>query len=266
MRWRQAEGVGMNLQTDFASALLDPASPPPAGLTSWNGSDPAQRFGVYRNNVAVSLIDALAARFPVVQALVGEEFFRDMARVFVRSRPPRSRLLMDYGDDFPIFVEGFESAGSVPYLGDVARLESARTRAFHAADAPALGPDAFERVAATALHGLRVALHPSVRLLRSRFAIVSLWAAHQGAFDIGAVDPFEPEDAIVLRPHLAVLTMRLPPGVACFLAVLQSGQPLAEVALAAAEETPAFDLSAALHLLMTSGAATSLSSPDGAAQ
>ncbi|MEO8121927.1 MAG: DNA-binding domain-containing protein, partial [Rhodoferax sp.] len=72
----------MNSQTAFANALLNAELPCPSGLKTWNGSDPGTRFAVYRNNVMVSLIDALADTYPVVQELVGEEFFRAMARVF----------------------------------------------------------------------------------------------------------------------------------------------------------------------------------------
>ena len=50
----------MSTQTAFAAALLDPDLPPPDRLIAWNGSDPARRFAVYRNNVVVSLVDALA--------------------------------------------------------------------------------------------------------------------------------------------------------------------------------------------------------------
>ena len=54
----------MNNQAAFAQALLDPDLPCPSGLCTWNGSDPARRFAVYRNNVVVSLIDALADIVP----------------------------------------------------------------------------------------------------------------------------------------------------------------------------------------------------------
>lgn len=87
----------MSVQSALAAALLDPDAPCPVGLTAWNGSDPARRFAVYRNNVVVSLIDALAATFPVTLELVGEEFFRAMAGVFVRAVPPTSALLAEYG-------------------------------------------------------------------------------------------------------------------------------------------------------------------------
>ncbi len=122
----------------FADSLLaeQPACPP--GLTAWNQSDPGRRFAVYRNNVMVSLIDALADTYPVTQALVGEEFFRAMAGVFARSRPPRSPVMAHYGEGFAGFIEDFQPAAGLPYLADVARLELLRVQAYHAADAAAV--------------------------------------------------------------------------------------------------------------------------------
>ncbi len=119
----------MSTQTAVAQALLDPALPCPTGLSTWNGSDPQTRFAVYRNNVMMSLIDALADTYPVVQRLVGEDFFRAMARVFAQAKPPRSAVMAYYGRDFAAFIDAFPPAASVPYLADVARLEMARVLA-----------------------------------------------------------------------------------------------------------------------------------------
>ena len=94
------------LQKRFAAALLDRSKPVPEGIRS----RPRRRFAVYRNNVHVSLIEALATRFPVCRALTGDEFFRAMARDFVTARPPRSPVLMTYGDDFGDFIDGFAPA------------------------------------------------------------------------------------------------------------------------------------------------------------
>ena len=98
----------------FAAALLNPAAPCPSGLVTWNGSDAAQRFGVYRNNVTVSLIEALADTFPVVQQLVGDAFFRVMAGEFARQSPPTSPVLAWYGDAFADFIVAFTPATGVP--------------------------------------------------------------------------------------------------------------------------------------------------------
>ena len=129
----------MSSQTAFATALLDVQLPCPDGLCSANGADPASRFAVYRNNVQSSLINALADSYPVVMQLVGVEFFRAMAAIFVQTQPPHSPLMSCYGEGFVDFIAGFEPAASVPYLADVARLEGLRTRAYHAADASPIG-------------------------------------------------------------------------------------------------------------------------------
>ena len=123
---------------EFAAALLDPTRPCPPGLTVWDRSDPTRRLAVYRNNVLGSLVDGLVSSFPVVQALVGEDFFRAMAAMFVRVAPPCSPVLAEYGGGFANFIASFAPAGGLPYLPDIARLEFARIQAFHAADAPVL--------------------------------------------------------------------------------------------------------------------------------
>lgn len=252
-------------QAGFATALLEPRASCPIGLQAWNGSDPEKRFSVHRNNVASSLIGALADTFPVVQALVGADFFRAMAGVFVRQSPPRSRLLVHYGHGFGDFIENFEPAGSVPYLADVARLEMARVEAFHAADAEPLSAAAASVALASGerVGELRLVVHPSVRLVPSCYAIVSIWAAHQGHGDLATVDPWSGETALVLRPQLDVLVLGCDPGVTEFVLCLQRGRDLAQSAATAAAVTHDFDLSATLALLMTHGALTSIHLPQG---
>ena len=77
-------------QKHFAAALLDPERAVPPEIASSGGKPAVKRFAVYRNNVTVGLVDALAARFPATQRIVGEEFFRGMAQVFAQAEPPRS--------------------------------------------------------------------------------------------------------------------------------------------------------------------------------
>jgi putative DNA-binding protein len=122
-----------------------------------------------------SLIAALAARFPVVQRLVGEEFFRAMARAYVVEEPPRSPVLIEYGDTFPGFIENFTPAAAIGYLADVARLELARGRAYHAGDAMPIDAGILASLVPENLDGLRLALHPSVFILESRLYAVTAW-------------------------------------------------------------------------------------------
>jgi hypothetical protein len=240
----------------FARALLDPELPCPGGLRAHNGSDPAVRFAVYRNNVVASLIGALGDGFPVVRQLVGDEFFAAMARMFIVQQPPRSPVLSDWGDTFASFIEDFEPAATVPYLADIARLERARVRAFHAADAPSLGRDEIAPHLAdpATLAGSRMQFHPSAQIVGSDFAIVALWAAHHGHGDIAHVDPFVPQAALVLREDDDAAVIGVPPVAAVFFRQLAQGDTLAhaagEAGAAAVSIGTPFDLAQSLGILI----------------
>ncbi len=244
----------MNAQSAFARLLLQGAAAP-AGLATWNGSDVAQRYGVYRNNVVVSLIEALGAAFPVVRALVGEDFFSAMARDFVRASPPQSPVLSTYGDEFPDFIALFAPAASLPYLADVARLELLRLGAYHAADADALTPADFTRLGVERLIDARVRLHPALRLLSSPYAIASMWRAHHGLRAWATVDPTTPENALVVRPLFNVEIVALTDGAFALLEILRAGETFAAAVAGAAAAEPAFGPDDALSLLMGQGLA-----------
>jgi hypothetical protein len=250
-------------QTRFASALLDPSLDCPVGLRTWNGSDPLRRLAVHRNNVVVSLIDALADTFEVTQQLVGTEFFRAMAAVFVRQHPPRSRILAHYGDDFAAFIAGFAPAADLPCLADMARLEFARVQACHAAEAEPIAGAALTHALSRPdeLAGMRLEWHPSVRLIESPYAVVSLWAAHQTEAELPSVEIDRAEHAIVLRDALDVLVLPAEVGTACFLARTLEGVTFGPAASEATAADPAFDLGATLSLLMSHGALTALCAP-----
>jgi hypothetical protein len=250
----------MTEQQQFYEALVDPHRSCPQGLTVWNGSDPTVRFAVYRNNVVASLIDALADTYPVTQALVGEEFFRAMARLFVNLAPPRSRVLAFYGESFPVFIESFPPVSSVSYLADVARLEMARVRAYHADDAIEITADVITQFLADteALPELQIGLHPSATLLSSRYAVASLWAAHQGIAEISTVDPEVPESVLVIRHEHDVSVVRLKTGADAFIAQLFQGARLGAAAKHATEIHPDFDLAESLGLLIHQKTITSL--------
>ena len=120
----------------FATALADPAAPPPNETRGRLDAPDARRFSVYRNNVAVGLIGAIEARFPVGRRMVGEAGFRALARTFIESHKPRSPVLVAFGDEFPDFLAA-DASHDLPFLPDLARLENAWVEAYHAADASA---------------------------------------------------------------------------------------------------------------------------------
>ncbi|MGR9426189.1 HvfC/BufC N-terminal domain-containing protein [Rhizobium leguminosarum] len=243
---------------DFASALTDPECETPVGIAGPNGKAAVKRYNIYRNNVTVSLIEALASIYPAVQRITGVEFFRAMARFHIRETPPTSPLLFEYGREFPAFIEGYEYAQAMPWLADTARIERAWLDAYHAADAEPLSPAALAAVPHDELAEVRFIAHPATRIVRSRFSAVSIFAANRGAEFEGTIDAGSCEDALITRPDVDVSVRHLPPGGAAFLATLIAGEPLGTAAAEAFAEAEDFDIGAAIAGMLEAGAFTTI--------
>ncbi|MBP1883203.1 DNA-binding domain-containing protein [Sinorhizobium mexicanum] len=238
----------------FAPALLDPGRATPTLVGGPVGKTADKRFSVYRNNVTVSLIDALAAAFPATMHITGETFFRAMARFHVRETLPTSPLLFEYGRDFPAFIERYEYAQSMPWLADVARIERAWLDAYHAADAPVLSPQALTSFPADALADTALKAHPSTRLVRSVYPAVTIFSVNRDSGPVGRIEAREPENALITRPALDVEVRRLSPGADVFLGSLLAAEPLGSAAAAASAHCPQFDLATAIAVMLEAGA------------
>lgn len=244
----------------FSEALLHPLVPLPEGLLAGSRERAVHRFAVHRNNVLVSLVDALATTYPVVHELVGDEFFRACAAVHVRQCPPDSPVLALYGKEFGDFLDWFPPAQSVPYLGDVARLEYARVVACHAADSPVLQEfeSSLARGNAEAMQGLRFRFHPSARLVRSRFAVASIWAAHNGEGDLAVIDIDQPEASLVTRVGEDVHVLVVSEAAATFIGYAKAGATFGAAAAAALQRDETHDLVATLSTLARQHALTGI--------
>lgn len=247
----------------FAHALLDPSAPPPPGLVQ------PGRYAVHRNNVTVSLVDALAAVYPAVERITGTDFFRALARQHVRASPPTSPLLFEYGRGFPAFIDASPHAQQLPWLGDVARIERAWLDAYHAADAEPLTLADLAAVDPTRLADGVWVPHPATQVVRSPYPALSIFvmnrqpAAPEARFESAAA-----EDALITRPAFDVTVRALPPGGATLVAALMAGQPLGAAVAAAAAECSArrpgeaFDLVTHLNGIVDAGAFTHIRLPE----
>ncbi len=244
---------------DFAAALLAPDAPVPDTVVDPRGRIAPKRFAVYRNNVTVSLIEALKATFPAVAALVGEAFFNDMARRFARATPPTSPLLFEYGATFHEFIASYEPAAGLPFLADVARLDRAWLDAYHAADGEPFSPEALAACGQEELMSARFTALPATRLVASAYPLVTIWqAAREGRQPQFGERP-TPEWALVTRPDINVFVVALAPAEGQLFASLIAGQCLGEAGEAVLETAPGFDFAAALARVVSGGGFASVS-------
>lgn len=240
----------------FRRAMLAPDQPVPEGLTDGAGRPAGRRFAVYRNNVAVSLTEALETGFPAVRSLIGAENFKKVAGLYLRAHPPSSPLMMQYGADFPTFLSDFRPLAHIGYLADVARLELALRQSYHAADADPLDAARLDGLPPERLFAARVTLAPALRLIRSPWPLHAIWAY---ATQKDAPKPHPtPQDVLITRPGFDPVAQPLPKGGAAFIAALSRRQTLGQAHEAATHETPDFDLGPVFALLLTGAALTDL--------
>jgi hypothetical protein len=244
-------------QAAFATALLDTDAAVPGNLTGPGRRRASARFAIYRNNVVVSLVDALHSNFPVTAKLVGEEFFRAMAREYVRCEIPRSPILSQYGGSFPAFIADFAPARQIFYLADVATLEWAWTETYHAADAASLksleSSDLNERTLLTAGFDL----HPSVRFVHSDHPAGTIWLGHQHE-PVTAPADWTPERVMLVRSEVEVDLHIIDAGLFAFAQELSCGATVEEAAIRALQEQSLFDPGRGLVRLLKAGALTKL--------
>jgi hypothetical protein len=236
----------------FAAALLDPDIAIPADVTGPDGGPAPRRFGVYRNNVVVSLMEALRSAFPCVLAIMGEDNFMRVARNFVAIHPPRSAMMQKYGEEFPAFLDSFPPLRSAPYLGDVARVERAWLEAWHSADAPFLSSEQLAGLPPEEAVALTLTPHPALRLICAKYAIADLFGWRNGRPD-GGTDVSRPQAVMVTRPLLQVEVHALTPDQHAFLSMLADGQAFGEAAGGALAKDPQFDLAGTFALAMSAG-------------
>ena len=228
-------------QDDFVRALRDPDRPAP----------PA--FAVYRNTVMKGCIDALQANYPAVAKLVGEEWFRAAAWVYVRDHLPQTPMLVEYGAGFADFLTRFEPAGELPYLPAVARLDRLWTESHVARDEEPMLAESLAALDPERLGALRLCPHAAARWAWHELPAYTIWSRNRNEAMVAADEPeveWRPEGILITRPDDAVRWIGLDEAGCAFMDACAAGATLVEAAAA----VPAGDLSGLLASLLGAGA------------
>ncbi|MDX5594706.1 DNA-binding domain-containing protein [Pseudovibrio sp. SPO723] len=225
----------------------------PTGLVGRDGETSQRRFEVYRNNVLSSLSAALAANFPAIQRLLGEEYFKALAVEFVRQSPPTQPVLSEYGADLPEFVRSFPPLADYPYLGDVASLEWVWLKAYHGAELAVTAAEQLQEVTGERLNEVRFKVHPTASSVISQFPIYEIFKVNR---DGAAATPVAGggQGVLVVRPGMHVVVEQVSPETLFLFEQLKQGVSLGAAAEAGLSQFPGFDLGSCLSSLLQTGA------------
>jgi hypothetical protein len=244
------------LQTALGAASLggDATALTPAIIG--DGFQAEQRLSIHRNTTTLLLCEVLANTYPVVKKLVGDDFFNAVARLYVRTQPPRSPCLFEYGGGFGAFLATLPAVAELPYLPDVGALEWAWNESFYAVDAEPLSATALAQVAPEAYGDLIFTPHPSLRLVASAYPVKEIWDVNQcGADPDARVDLNEGAQRLaVLRAKTSVTFIELSRGGFEMTARLSAGERLEDAFLSGQRLMSDFDPTATLSVLIRAGA------------
>ncbi len=242
---------------EFSAAIRTGAEMPAEALAATRY--PAERgIEVYRNNYRGNLHDALAGAYPVIHRLVGDGFFRMLAKNYIAQHASRSGNLHHYGSELAAFMADFEPARQLAYLPDMARLEWAYHRAYLADDAAGLEFDRLATVAPEAYAALRWRLHPSCALIVTEHPVAAIWQAHQQGepeeFNINMASGGD--SLLVFRNGLSTEIFSIEPGSLHWLAQLQQGIAMGAATEATLGVHTGFDLATTLRHWLAQGVLT----------
>jgi hypothetical protein len=215
----------LELQREIRSVLLETDARVPSLI---RGDDAADRLAIYRNTIRGTLAKTLRLSYPTVERLVGAEFFDGAAAIFCDSHPAESADLNAYDVRFPAFLEALPQCAHLAYLGDVARLDWAVSRALHAPDVTPVAPSALAATGDDA-HELCFISPPCLSLLRSAFPVHEIWQAVLARDDmrLAAIDLTSgPVYLIVQRPANEVEVVTMDASEWRFTEALFAGTPL----------------------------------------
>ncbi len=230
------------LQVAFAGAIVEQD----ARAIGWTvcGDNTHDRLAVYIGNTYHNLREALRAVYPVVDRLVGEQFFDYAANGYIRDHPSQSGDIQRFGDSFPAFLASFPPAASLPYLADTATLEWLAHEVFHAADHAPLPLSELSGLAGADCSTLRLRLHPACRLFASAFPVLKIWQVNQPESPSEeSIDAQAGGDRLLVRrAGFAVDIQALHDGEFAMLRALHAGQTVDDAYDLALQRDPGFAL------------------------
>jgi uncharacterized protein (UPF0276 family) len=241
------------IQEDFAAALFD-GSQQARALRLFSGDHGQHRLSLYRGNQFTTWEKVLSDAYPVMQMLVGEEFFGGLSRAFGIAVPSSSPDLNEFGAGFADFLANFPHVADYPYFTDMARLEWALHRAHYAESAQHVPASAVIGLPPEIFASARLKFHPANKLFTSQWSVVQIWRGHQADDEACLPERVdEASQALILRPHWKASVLPLAPASYAALAHLADGGELGAALRTAWEIDKDFDASSELRGWLDAG-------------
>ncbi len=141
-----------------------------------NKADAIELLSIHRNNINIGLIEELEKIYPNIWRALGKENAVNLARRYISDLKnfPCSYIDNAYGDEMPDFISNVAEFKQIPYLSDLAKLDLARSKAYHLDNNVALTIEQINNIAEEKLLESKVNFIDSLILLQSHFSLLEI--------------------------------------------------------------------------------------------
>lgn len=224
-----------NVQVELAEIILSD------NLTTDQVNFP-QRLQIYHNNVYSILTRTLEQTYPLIQNLVGDDFFRLIAKEYIINYPSRSGNVNDYGNYFDNFLAEFEPTKHLVYLPEVTQFEWTCHELATAADHTPFDMGDLSNIPSDEYINLTFVLNPACRVMKFHYPILDIidlcQSKHNENVDIDAGGA----DLLLIRRTNQIALVPLSGSDYLFLSFLQEGKTLSEIIEIVTASDPTFRL------------------------
>src|SRR3990167_718787 len=159
---------------------------------------PSKHIEIYRNNIFATLVECLKSTYPMIQTLLGHDFFAMTAKEYIRYYPSRSGNLHDYGEYFGNFLAAYQPVNHLIYLAEIAEFEWACHKIYLASDTIEFNIEGLRKFTTTQYEQLRFTLNPASHLHKYHFPILQI-------LDLCLTNPDETVNLHKEGAHLLIL-------------------------------------------------------------
>ncbi len=243
------------LQKQFANEVLKSIKVPSLRTNILErGIKAERRLQIYKNNINSTLVESLQNTYGISTAIVGEEYFSYLARLYAIQYPPSDGNLNNYGEQMPNFIRTIDSLAHLGYLPAIAEVDWACHRAVQAPDAKSQTVDCLASFSSESYEHLVFELHPSVGIVGSSYPIFDIWSyATGGETEHELALSSDSQSVLILSNNQQLQVLNIKSTVYNFIRQLKQKRTLGSIILSLYESISEYNLETLIYEVFSLG-------------
>ncbi len=189
---------------------------------------PKQQLAIYQNNVRGALQTSLAQVYPVCRKILGENYFKQLASVYIKKHPSKCHDLNLYGESFSGFIhlqcQQLSELKDFLYLNDLVQLEWLYHQVYYAAQSPVFDFLAFSQLSAHQQAQSVFQLAPCLQFFSSDYPVLSIWELNQDELNTQHTLNFTSEKCCIFRKNNHIKLISINSKMYTLLSLIDSGK------------------------------------------